>query len=93
MKAAVYTQYGSPEVLQIKEIEKPVPKQNELLIRVKATAVNSGDCRLRKADPFAVRFIFGLMKPKINVLGCVFSGEVESIGQDVTLFKKGFLFY
>ncbi|MES1181563.1 MAG: NAD(P)-dependent alcohol dehydrogenase, partial [Flavobacterium sp.] len=69
MKAAVYTQYGQPAVLQVKEVEKPVPGDNEILIRVMATAVNSGDVRLRKADPFAVRFIFGLLKPKINILG------------------------
>jgi 2-desacetyl-2-hydroxyethyl bacteriochlorophyllide A dehydrogenase len=89
MKAAVYTQYGSPEVLQIKEVTKPVPKNNEILVRVKATAVNSGDVRLRKADPFAVRFFFGLLKPKKNVLGSVFSGEVESVGNEVKLFKAG----
>ena len=76
MKAAIYTQYGSPDVLQIRDIPKPVPKENEILLRIKATAVNSGDVRLRKADPFAVRFIFGLIKPRINILGSVFSGEV-----------------
>lgn len=89
MKAAVYTQYGTPDVLQIKEVVKPEPKANEILLRIRATSVNSGDVRLRKADPFAVRFLFGLTKPKLNVLGATFSGEVESVGKDVKLFKAG----
>ena len=87
MKAAVYFQYGTPQVLRIEDVEKPTPKEDEILIRVKATAVNSGDWRLRKADPFAVRFIFGLFKPKIKILGSVFSGVVESVGKNVKLFK------
>jgi NADPH:quinone reductase-like Zn-dependent oxidoreductase len=89
MKAAVYMQYGPPDVLQIRDVPKPVPKENEILLRIKSTAVNSGDFRLRKADPFAVRFFFGLMKPKINILGSVFSGEVEAVGHQVSYFKAG----
>jgi 2-desacetyl-2-hydroxyethyl bacteriochlorophyllide A dehydrogenase len=89
MKAAVYMQYGPPEVLEIKQVNKPSPKQNEILLRIKATAVNSGDWRLRKADPFAVRFVFGLLKPKIKILGSVFSGEIESVGEGVKKFKAG----
>ncbi|HRH56276.1 MAG TPA: NAD(P)-dependent alcohol dehydrogenase [Chitinophagales bacterium] len=93
MKAAVYTQYGAPEVLQIKEVAKPTPNANEVLIRINATAVNSGDCRLRKADPFAVRFFFGLLKPKTTILGSVFSGEVESVGLAVKQYKAGDLVF
>lgn len=89
MKAAVCTRYGPPEVLHIQTLERPVPKPGEILIKIHAAAVNSGDCRLRRADPAAVRLFLGLFRPRKKVLGDVFSGEVVETGAQVTRFKTG----
>lgn len=89
MKAAVYTRYGSPEVLSIAQVARPEPKDNEVRIRIHATTVTSGDVRLRKADPFVMRFMFGLLKPKAPILGHEVAGVVDAVGSKVTRFKVG----
>jgi NADPH:quinone reductase-like Zn-dependent oxidoreductase len=89
MKAAVYTQYGSPDVVHLKDVEKPVPKDNEIRVKVYTSTVTPTDCAYRKADPFMVRMMNGLTEPKNKILGTMFAGEVETIGKDVKLFKPG----
>jgi NADPH:quinone reductase-like Zn-dependent oxidoreductase len=89
MKAAVHTRYGPPDVVRISEVEKPEPKDNELLVRVHATTVNRTDCGLRAAKPFFVRLFTGLTRPRVTILGNEFAGEVEAVGRGVTSFEVG----
>ena len=95
MKAIVHTKYGPPDELQLKEVEKPVPKDNEVLIKIHATTVTSTDCNVRnftfvsKSFKLIARIMFGFKKPKINILGIDLAGEIEAVGKKVKLFKEG----
>jgi len=96
MKAIVATKYGSPDVLQLKEVDKPTPKEDEVLIRIYATTVTMGDCEIRALKfsrllRFLMRLVIGFRGPrkKFSILGQELAGEIESVGKDVRLFKKG----
>lgn len=89
MKAIVYVKYGPPKVLEPKEIEKPIPKDNEVLVKVHATSVNDWDWGLLRGSPFMNRLFFGLLKPKIKILGGDIAGQVETVGRNVKRFQPG----
>src|SRR2546421_7719228 len=90
MKAIVYTKYGSPDVLQLKEVAKPTPKDNEVLVKVHAASVNAGDWHLLRANPFLMRLMgYGLLKPKYRILGSDIAGRVAVVGRNVTQFQAG----
>ncbi|MFT7557908.1 MAG: NADPH:quinone reductase-like Zn-dependent oxidoreductase [Planctomycetota bacterium] len=89
MKAIICTRYGSPDVLELREVKKPIPKDGEVLIRIRSTTATSGDSRIRQASPFLIRFIFGFTKPRNDILGGTLAGIVESVGKNVTQFKSG----
>lgn len=89
MKAVVYKKYGSPDVLKLEDVEKPIPKDDEVLIKIHATTVNRTDCGFRKPEYLIVRFFNGLFRPKKNILGSEVAGEIEAIGKKVKIFKVG----
>jgi 2-desacetyl-2-hydroxyethyl bacteriochlorophyllide A dehydrogenase len=99
MRAVVWTKYGSPESLELREVEKPTPKNNEVLVKVRATTVTAGDCEMRTLSlpfflGFFIRFYTGLRKPtRVKILGQELAGEVVDAGKDVTKFKRGDLVF
>ena len=89
MRAVVYEKYGTPDVLRLEEVERPVPKDDEVLVRIYATTVNRTDCGWRKAEPFFTRYFTGVRRPKQKILGMELAGEVEAVGATVTEFAVG----
>lgn len=89
MRAVVHDKYGGPDVLRVQEVERPIPKDDEVLIKIFATTVNRTDCAIRQAKPFMWRYFAGVLRPKRKILGTELAGEVEAVGAAVTQFKVG----
>ncbi|MDX2141623.1 MAG: NAD(P)-dependent alcohol dehydrogenase [Chloroflexota bacterium] len=89
MKAMIYTQYGSADVIRAAQMAQPTPKDNEVLIKIHAASINSADYRLMHGQPFMVRFVYGLFKPRHPILGSDIAGRIEAVGRAVTQFKVG----
>ena len=89
MKAIAATKYGPPEVLQLREVDTPVPKNNEVRIKVHTAVVGPADCAFRKGKPFIIKLIYGFTKPRLPIPGVELAGEIETAGKDVKSFKKG----
>ena len=89
MRAVVHDRYGPPEVLRIEDVPRPVPKEDEVLVKVRATSVTRSDCGFRAAEPFFSRLFTGLLRPEAADPGLEFAGEVEAVGSAVTEFKVG----
>ena len=89
MKAIVCSKYGSPDVLELKEVVKPIPKDNEVLIKIHAAALNAADWHIMRGDPWLARLVIGLLKPKYKILGADVAGRVEAVGRNVIQFQPG----
>ena len=89
MRAAINVKYGPPEIVTVTEVERPVPGDNEVLVKVIASTVNRTDSGFRSAEYFISRFWSGLVRPKNKILGCEFAGEIEEAGKNVLSLKKG----
>ena len=89
MKAIISDKYGPPDTLELTEVEKPIPEDNQVLVKIHAASVNYGNLVLLKGEPFLVRFAFGLLKPKYSIPGGDIAGRVEEVGKDVKQFQPG----
>src|SRR2546426_12827433 len=89
MKAVVMERYGTPEVLELRDVATPTPKADEVLVRVHAASINDWDWGLLRGTPFVIRIFNGLFAPKVQIIGCDIAGRVEAVGKDVKAFQPG----